>query len=250
MTTTHGLKRPPRHARRAVQLRVPSGARYRTKQELVYKTLRDAIMRCDLAPGQRLLIDELARRLEVSAIPVREALQLLQSEGLVVNVPHVGATVAPISLESIHEVFAIMEGLEIVAARGAAERLSDKEAAELEALVSRMDEALEQHQYERWADLNSRFHLAIGRISAMPMLLEMTERVLARWDRLRRYYFDGVLVHRVDQAQAEHHQLVDAMKAKDPGGVERIMRQHNRGALEAYLGYLHAGRAERPAAGS
>src|ERR671934_2934329 len=94
---------------------------YRTKRELVYHSLRDAIMRCDLAPGHRLLIDELARRLDVSAIPVREALQLLQSEGLVTNVPHVGATVSPISRQSIDEVFLIMESLEMVATRVAAE---------------------------------------------------------------------------------------------------------------------------------
>ena len=97
---------------------------YRTKQEFVYETLRDAIMRCELGPGQRLVIDELARRLEVSAIPVREALQLLQSEGLVANVPHVGATVSLISRESIAEVFSVMEGLEIVATRSAAERMT------------------------------------------------------------------------------------------------------------------------------
>jgi DNA-binding GntR family transcriptional regulator len=94
------------------------GVPYRTKQELVYRRLRDDIMRCQLAPGQRLVIDELARRLSMSAIPVREALHLLQSEGLVVNVPHVGATVAPIAPASVHEVFTIMEGLELVAARG------------------------------------------------------------------------------------------------------------------------------------
>ena len=55
--------------------------RFRTKQEFVYRTLRDAIMRCELEPGRRLVIDELARQLEVSSIPVREGLQLLQSEG-------------------------------------------------------------------------------------------------------------------------------------------------------------------------
>ncbi|HET8644243.1 MAG TPA: GntR family transcriptional regulator, partial [Vicinamibacteria bacterium] len=51
----------------------PALPRHRTKRELVYQTLRDAIMRCELAPGRRLLIDDLARQLEVSAIPVREA---------------------------------------------------------------------------------------------------------------------------------------------------------------------------------
>ena len=63
---------------------------------------------------------------------MREALQLLQSEGLVVMVPHVGATVAPISRESITEVFTVMEGLEIVATRAAAERATPADLAALE----------------------------------------------------------------------------------------------------------------------
>ena len=80
-----------------MSLTMPSAARFRTKQEFVYRTLRDAIMRCELSPGQRLVIDDLARLLEVSAIPVREAIQTLQSEGLVQTIPHVGASVSTYS---------------------------------------------------------------------------------------------------------------------------------------------------------
>ena len=87
----------------------------RTKQAFVYETLRQDIMQCVLAPGERLVIDDLARRLNVSTIPVREALQILQTEGLILNVPHVGATVAPITRESIVDVFSMLEGLELVA---------------------------------------------------------------------------------------------------------------------------------------
>src|SRR5437867_6145149 len=127
--------------------------RHRTKQEFVYKTLREAIIRCELPPGERLVIDDLARRLAVSAIPVREALQLLQSEGLVVNVPHVGATVAAISRESILEVFTVMEGLEIVATRSAAQRSTDADLEALGGIVEAMDRALAAGAPEQWADL-------------------------------------------------------------------------------------------------
>ena len=95
--------------------------------------------------------------LEVSAIPVREALQLLQSEGLVVNVPHVGATVAPISRESILEVFTVMEGLEMVArARGGRARDAGG-PRELGAIVARHGpRARRPTRHEHWADLNTR----------------------------------------------------------------------------------------------
>ena len=77
-----------------------AAAPHRTKQEFVYRTLRDAILRCELQPGERLVIDDLARRLNVSIIPVREALQLLQAESLVQVVPHVGTSVTPVSRDS------------------------------------------------------------------------------------------------------------------------------------------------------
>src|SRR5260370_22209279 len=105
-------------------LQRPAAMRFRTKQEFVYKTLRDAIMRCELVPRQRLVIEDLARELQVSASPVREALQLLQSEGLVSNVPHTGATVSPIARQSITKVFELMQDLEIVATRTTSHRIT------------------------------------------------------------------------------------------------------------------------------
>ena len=121
--------------------------KFRTKQEYVYQSLRGAIMRGELAPGQRLVIDDIARRLEVSAIPIREALQSLQSEGLVVSAPHVGATVASISQDEVHEVFSIMEGLETVAVREAAARLTQEQGQSLQAIVVEMDAAVGSQEY-------------------------------------------------------------------------------------------------------
>jgi DNA-binding GntR family transcriptional regulator len=224
--------------------------RHRTKQEFVYSTLREAIMTCELRPGERLVIDELARQLEVSAIPVREALQLLQSEGLVQSVPHVGATVAPISHDSIREVFTVLEGLEIVATRGAAERARPEDLEALTEIVAAMDRALAESDHEQWADLNTRFHLTISRLAAMPMLQEMMERALDHWERLRRFYFSGVLVHRVEQAQQEHHGLLEAIKARDLSRLEDTIRQHNRGALASYTAYLQDGGEKRSTAAS
>lgn len=221
-------------------LATPRTARHRTKQEFVYRTLRDSVMKCDLKPGERLVIDDLARRLSVSAIPVREALQILQSEGLVVTVPHVGATVAPISRESITEVFTVMEGLETVATRTASQRVTADDLDALGGIVEDMDRALASRRYEQWADLNRRFHLAISRMAGMPMLHEMTERALDHWERVRRYFFSGVLVHRVDEAQREHHVFVEAMRARDISRLETMVRQHNRGALDAYTTYLES----------
>ncbi len=209
-----------------------------TKQHFVYTTLRDAIIRCDLVPGSRLVIDDLARQFHVSIIPVREALRLLQSDGLVVSIAHVGATVTPISPASVAEVFTIMEGLEIVATRAAALRANASDLAGLMELVVAMDAALDAGAPQQWAELNTRFHLAIGRLADMPILQEMLQRAFDCWDRVRRYYFNDVLVHRTKLAQAEHHTLLEQIAAKDLPRLEATIRQHNQGALAAYTSHF------------
>ena len=212
--------------------------RHVTKQQYVYETLRDAIIRCELEPGARLIIDDLARRLDMSIIPVREALRLLESEGLVFNIAHVGATVAPISRQSIVEVFTILEGLETVSARAGAQSITTQHLAVLEALVLDMDRALRAGRQDAWATLNTRFHLAISSASGMPMLDQMLRRALDHWDRVRRYFFSGVLARRADVAQREHRQILFQLRSGDVEGIEQAMRSHNRGALAAYTRYL------------
>jgi DNA-binding GntR family transcriptional regulator len=215
-----------------------STAGHLTKQQFVYTTLRQLIIRCDLAPGARLVIDELARQFHVSIIPVREALRLLQSEGLVVSVAHVGATVAPISHASVVEVFTLLEGLEVVAGRAAAERATETDLAMLADLVAEMDRALEAGSPLHWAEINTQFHLSISRLAGMPILQDMMQRAVDYWDRVRRYYFRDVLIHRTRLAQAEHRTMLAHMRARDLAGLEQTIREHNRSALAAYTAHL------------
>jgi DNA-binding GntR family transcriptional regulator len=209
-----------------------------TKNAFVHQTLRDAIIRGGLVPGQRLIIDELARRYQVSIIPVREALRLLQSEGLVVSVAHVGATVAPISRDSVLEVFTLLEGLELVASRAAAERATPAQLDEIGDLVHEMDKAVASDAPQRWADLNTEFHLAISRAAGMPTLHQMMQRALDLWDRVRRHYFNGVLARRARKAQAEHRLIVKHLRSRDLMALEDSIRRHNQNALAAYTAYL------------
>lgn len=155
-----------------------------------------------------------------------------------VSAPHVGATVASISQDEVHEVFAIMEGLETVAVREAAARLTDQQGEYLRMTVSDMDGAVERREYEQWAEMNGRLHRSIGEVAAMPLLREMTDRALSRWERLRRHYFQGVLVPRVEQAQREHRDLLSALVARNPDEAERVVRAHNRNAQAAYTDFL------------
>jgi DNA-binding GntR family transcriptional regulator len=222
-----------------------TGARHVTKGRFAYAALRDAIIRCELPPGERLVIDDLARRFDVSIIPVREALRLLESEGLVVSVAHTGTKVAPVSRQLIVEVFALLEGLESVSARAAAGLATPGDLRALEGLVRRMDTALSAGRPGVWAQLNTEFHLSIGTLSGMPMVNQMLRRALDHWDRVRRFFFNGVFTRRAERAQAEHHRMLSQLRARDEAGIEEMMRVHNRSALQAYLDYLDAGEGRR-----
>ena len=226
-----------------MRLTVSEGMAYKTKQEFVYQTLRRAILRCELAPGQRLPTKEIANRLGVSLIPVREALQLLQSEGLVENRPHVGAAVARISGSSVAEVFTLLEGLETVAARVAARRMPPGEVEALAGLLAEMDAAVENGEYELWGELNTRLHMSIARSTGMPVLREMTERVFDLWYRVQRCFFTEVLLQRVLQSQQEHHAILCALQDRDEAELERLVKVHNRNAMEAYTNHLSNGLA-------
>ncbi|CAA9565659.1 MAG: Transcriptional regulator, GntR family [uncultured Thermomicrobiales bacterium] len=206
---------------------------HQTKRAIAYDALRSSIMRCELRPGQRLIIDDISRQLGISQIPVREALQQLQSERLVVNVPHIGATVSSISPADVAEVFALMEGLESVAVEQAAANASPQFLDTLDRMVGEMDVALTGEDGERWAMLNSEFHRLIATGARMPLLLDMTQRTLDQWDRVRRFF--NIFSQRVGHAQSQHHQIAAAFRAHDIEALRRLSSDHNRDALNAYV---------------
>ena len=209
---------------------------HQTKRAIVYDALRSSIMRCELRPGQRLIIDDISRQLGVSQIPVREALQQLQTERLVENVPHIGATVALISPNDVVEVFALMEGLESVAVEPAAAHASPEFLASLERVVGDMDVALGAGDGERWAALNSEFHQLIAAQARMPLLLDMTKRTLDQWNRVRRFF--NIFSKRVGHAQSQHHEIAAAFRDRNVEQLRRLSRDHNRDALDAYVAEL------------
>ena len=217
------------------KLILPKGQSFQTKQALVYHTLRDAIMQGRLEPGERLVIDDIAKKLEVSPIPVREALQLLQSERLVEHKAHIGAVVSPITPESTREIFTLLEALESATFRVAIEHVTDADIKELTVLTERMEAQSENH--EKWIELNLRFHRTCAQIARMPRAMEMLIRVSGEWERLRRHCYlhagkpDTVAAHR------EHRALVEALAKKDGPRLESLVREHNRSALAFYLAW-------------
>ncbi len=213
-----------------------SGPVFTSKREFAYQTLHARILAGTLEPGRRLVIDDIAVELGVSPIPVREALQQLQADGLVVIEPYVGAHVSSIHAGLVEEVYALLEALEIISSQHACVRMSDDDFAALETLVQIMDESLDD--LDSWSRLNVEFHQFIVDCAGLSVLPSLMDRVLDQWQRLRRHYLDSVFAHRAALAQQEHRQLLEALKTRDPQHVDEVIRAHNRHALASYLDHL------------
>ncbi len=207
---------------------------FQTKEEYIYDYLRTAILQCKIEPGARLVIDHLTSTFGSSTIPIRTALQRLQAEGLVEIVPHTGAVVTEISVDSLVEVFTILEALERIAFEKAAEKIQPEDFSELEQLMAEMERSQRAGEIDRWSDLNSQFHHRIAKISGMKLLTDFMDRTLNYWGRVRRYYLAEIASERVPQAQADHRELLALLKAGKTAELLEKVAQHNRQALKAY----------------
>ena len=191
---------------------------YSSKSDIVCAMLRELIISGELSAAEPLRQRDLADRFGVSQTPVREALRRLQSEGLVVNDPHRGATVAASRKGLVEDNSQIRAALEPLGARLAALAITEEQIARLRELNDEMlSLAADDHTY---GELNREFHFAIYEAAASPMLLSMM-RLL--WQAMP----EGPKVTRphVDSA-TQHQQLIDALAAHDPERAAEITQQH------------------------
>jgi DNA-binding GntR family transcriptional regulator len=223
---------------------------FQTKEEFIFETLRAAILRCELEPGEKLVVDRLSEELGVSPIPVRTALQRLEVEGLVEIVPFTGAIVTRITVQEIDEIFLILEALERAAFEAAASRVAGgqvtaRQVEGLRGLVDGMAEAMDAENSETWTDLNARFHLSVAEIAGMKLLSEFTRRAFDRWGRLRRWFFRGKLSGRSSAAQQEHVEMIAMLSAGRSRDLAELAAAHNRAARVVYSGLSAEGIAPK-----
>jgi DNA-binding GntR family transcriptional regulator len=215
----------------------------RSKKELVSETLRQAILNGELLPGTRLVIDDLAKQLGVSPIPVREALQQLDADGYIVLEPYLGAKVAPIEAESVIEVFSLLETMEVVSSRTACQHMSEADFSALEMILLKMDSLI--NEPELWSQENRQFHSFICEKSGTRLIGSLMSKVLDHWDRLHRYFLKDVFARRLRQAQREHWEILKSLRTRDPARTETVVRQHAQAAMAAYQKHLLAHRNSR-----
>ncbi len=197
---------------------------YLPLSEVVYRKLRRAIIRGDLTQGATVSETELARRLAVSKTPVREALTRLAQEGLLVSTPHKGAVVTSLSRGDLEEIYRLRIHLEGLAARTAAERLTDEHAKVLKSILEELEVATAARDTETLRRGYVLLHQAIWQASQtrrLPaILMSLQDYVeMSRYTLL--FQPSGFEV-----GFEEHAQVVRAILARDADGAEQAMVRH------------------------
>lgn len=193
-----------------------------TKSELAVQVLRERIRSGELAPGARLRVEQLARELEMSPTPIREALRILQADRLVNYRPHYGIVVAEFSDAQIHEIYRVRALLEPFAVELAVPLLDDQQLSELERLHEQHATAVQSDQASVIGHLNSAWHWMIYEASGSPLLNSLIHGLWEASPWRTMWALPGLreLSHR------EHASVMEAIGLRDAARAAEAMRVH------------------------
>jgi DNA-binding GntR family transcriptional regulator len=199
-------------------------ARWLTKADRAYEGLRQAILTGRIAPNEPINPKEIATELDMSVIPVREALRRLEQEGLIVIKPHIGAAVRDLPVAELRENLLIRSELEALAARLAAPLMTGEALARAQAILAKMQACITKKQYGPFGGLNREFHMAIYDVIPERGLVKLIEQ---QWDQVPRAASVFALVpeHAII-AQQEHIAIFDALKRGDAETAANLTREH------------------------
>jgi DNA-binding GntR family transcriptional regulator len=195
--------------------------RRRTTADTVAQMLRNEIQRGQLPPGTRLRQNEVAQRFGVSTTPVREALALLQADGLVRIDPHRGALVFHPTIADLRESYEIRQALETLAVTKAIPHLSEELIDDLQKLIDRMRK---ERNESRWVELNNEFHLRLYQASGMLRLCSM----IANLRDSSSTYIHMFAAHDLPEHRADddHQEILDACAARDVRRAHKAIAAH------------------------
>jgi DNA-binding GntR family transcriptional regulator len=216
--------------------------------ETVVERLRDMIVEGELASGERLHDANLAKVLQVSRTPVREATKLLATEGLVDLLPGRGARVSELSSEDILDLFETIAGIERHACELAAKRMTERELDKLQRAHKRMARHHAADERQPYFKLNHEIHLAIVEASKNATLQAIHASLMSRARRAR--YAALASPARWIEAMGEHNQIMAALVERDSRRAGEIMRRHDLGTARSIVAALKPWPNEANAASS
>ncbi len=196
----------------------------------VFKYIKSQIISGAYGPGETLLESKLADELGVSRTPIREAIRLLEMEGLVETTTKKGAIVLGISQQDVEDIYAIRQLVEGLAARWAAERLSAADLKELQKTYELMEFYAQKHEVEEIAELDNKFHQMIYE-AAGSKILYLTLRNLHQYVQIARLKSLS-MQNRLPLTLSEHRAILEAFEAKDADAAEKAMTEHVRQAYQ------------------
>lgn len=205
--------KPEKHARKR-----------RSYADNVYERLKADILGGGIEPGERLLEDDVSARFRVSRTPVREALNRLEADGLVVDSPGRGVIVTELEEEEILEGYVIRGVLEGVAARLAAQRATELDMHRLELMLGALDKAASGGDLETAIRLSGEFHAQLWRLAGNRRLLKLMSDIETTMGRHQRRTM--AQPGRTERAIHEHREILNAIRARDGDRAESLARDH------------------------
>ncbi|ATJ84012.1 GntR family transcriptional regulator [Halomonas beimenensis] len=189
-----------------------------------YRILQRMIVHGELAPGERIVEPALCEQLGISRTPLREALRMLASEGLIATRRNRNAVVTRIDPQELEHLFEVEAGIESLAVGLAAERMTNTELKQLEALQERLEKLLAKGDRDAYFELNQRIHALLVAGAKNPVLEETHRRLLGRLERARYLALDRI--GRWQESTDEHRAILEALKARDGERARRLLADH------------------------
>ena len=193
-------------------------------RDVVFNTLRQAILRGELKPGERLMEIQLANKLGVSRTPIREAIRKLELEGLVLMIPRKGAEVAEITEKNMLDVLEVRRALEELAVKLACERLTEEEIQELKDAADAFQKILSEKDITKIAEADEAFHDVIFKSTGNDRLIQLLNSLREQMYRYRLEYLKWEEYH--PQLLEEHQQIIDRITRKDQSEAAELIDRH------------------------
>lgn len=200
-------------------------------RDVVFNTLRDAILRGELKPGERLMEMHLANKLGVSRTPIREAIRMLEQEGLAVTIPRKGAQVAKMTEKDLQDVLEVRDALDELAVSSACAHITAEQLLELKRTVKDFELAIRSKDVRRMVGADEAFHNVIYRAADNPKLENIVKNLREQMYRYRYEYIKDHTDYR--QLVSEHAAIIEGFERKDVSYVRKIMHTHLENQIEA-----------------
>jgi DNA-binding GntR family transcriptional regulator len=190
----------------------------------VYAAIRNRILDGTFASGERLVESRIADEIKTSRTPVREALHLLEKEGLLESIPRAGYRVKPLDWEEVEEIYEIRVVNETLAARWAMRRITPKELLALENNLRIAEHEIRQGNPKAFVDRDAEFHEILVGASGSERLFELCELLRKL---MLRYRIESIYVPETGLGAIQgHRRILECLKAHDEEGVEQAVRDH------------------------